>query len=191
MARPSGAQDKESLIPRWKALTMLATRQRKPSGNGSRTVTKTPRIEYVAPGPAVIVCKMEDGAFYELPLAVLKKFEAWDNSGLAACDLIDHGYAFVVVLRSGARLEIPSDLVLHHCEPAYAFHVSKTGPMRIGARVRALRTERGFTLEDLSKRSGLAIPNLCNLEHDKHVPTWQTLTKVAKALGVAPLRLLA
>ena len=169
---------------------MLATKPPRRLSGGSKSRAAA-RLEYVAPAPAALVCKTAGGVFYELPFEALQASELWDGSGVAACEVIDGGQAAAVILKSGARLEVPVDFILHRCEPAYAFHISKVGPQRVGARVKALREGRGLRLEDLSRKTGLAVPNLSRLEHDKHVPTWETLGKVAKALGVTPLELLS
>ena len=55
----------------------------------------------------------------------------------------------------------------------------------LGARIRALRKERGFSLEDVAAKSGLAASILSKLENDKGGSTVETHRKMAEALGVA------
>jgi transcriptional regulator with XRE-family HTH domain len=47
-----------------------------------------------------------------------------------------------------------------------------------------------MSLEDLSSKTGIAVPNLSRLEHGKHSPMIETLQKIARALDVPPSALL-
>lgn len=55
----------------------------------------------------------------------------------------------------------------------------------LGARIRALRKERGLSLEAVAARSNLAASILSKLENDKGGSTVETHRRVAEALGVA------
>lgn len=57
--------------------------------------------------------------------------------------------------------------------------------MVIGSRLRALRTERNFSQEDVEKRSGLLRCYLSRVENGHTVPSVQTLEKLARALEVS------
>jgi len=61
---------------------------------------------------------------------------------------------------------------------------------QVGQQVRALRVERGMTLEDLAGRSGCSIGSLSQIERGLGNPAFGTLAKVAHALGVPVVRLL-
>lgn len=58
----------------------------------------------------------------------------------------------------------------------------------VGARIRALRTERGLTHEAVGGRAGMARQNVVRAEHGgrgaSHGPTLDTLVRIARALGV-------
>lgn len=54
----------------------------------------------------------------------------------------------------------------------------------LGERVRALRKSRGWTLTDLSKRSGLAISTLSKIERAELSPTYDRFMRLADGLGV-------
>lgn len=60
----------------------------------------------------------------------------------------------------------------------------------VGARVRALRMERGWTLRELGDRSHMGRPNIGRVEAGRHVPSLQLLADVAGALGVTLSELL-
>ncbi len=55
---------------------------------------------------------------------------------------------------------------------------------RIGERLRQHRTERGWTLEELSGRSGVSRRMLINIEHGEGNPSIATLLRLSDALGV-------
>jgi transcriptional regulator with XRE-family HTH domain len=55
---------------------------------------------------------------------------------------------------------------------------------RIGARVRALRDERGLTLEGLAERADVSRAMLSRIERGESSPTAQLLNKVCGGLGV-------
>ncbi len=54
----------------------------------------------------------------------------------------------------------------------------------IGERVRQHRTERGWTLDELSGRSGVSRRMLINIEHGEGNPSIATLLRLSDALGV-------
>ncbi len=105
---------------------------------------------------------------------------------------------FKVTQLSGNLLEVPWDVVLCHCEPAYEYYKgrerseeSDARAERIGQRIKTLRQEKGMTSTLLAQRSGMKRPNLSRLESGKHVPSLETLERVAEALGVPVVRLVA
>lgn len=54
----------------------------------------------------------------------------------------------------------------------------------IGQRVKNLRKEKGWSQEELSKKSKLRQPQISRLEAGVHSPSFKTLEKIANALGV-------
>lgn len=59
-----------------------------------------------------------------------------------------------------------------------------------GARLAALRQERGWTQADLAKRMGVSVKNVTYYEREVANPTTRTLSKLATAFGVDPAVLL-
>jgi DNA-binding response OmpR family regulator/DNA-binding Xre family transcriptional regulator len=114
-------------------------------------------------------------------------------------EIIHDGEAFKVRQRSGNEYEVPWDFVLYHQEPSYEYHKGKASQIeaeanraaRIGARVRQARNALRWSLDDLAKRTGMHPPNLSRLESGKHVPSLETLERVAGALGVRVADLVA
>ena len=54
--------------------------------------------------------------------------------------------------------------------------------MKLGEKIRSLRTEKHMTLRDLSKKSGCSLGFLSQVERDKVSPTISSLKKIADAL---------
>jgi len=56
--------------------------------------------------------------------------------------------------------------------------------MNLGGRLRFLRKERKFSLEQLSSRSGVALATLSRIENGKGSGTFRTHQRIAEALGL-------
>ncbi len=61
---------------------------------------------------------------------------------------------------------------------------------QFGERLRAVRTERGFTQEQLADASGLHRTEISLLERGKRTPILDTIVAVASGLGVSASDLL-
>lgn len=59
-----------------------------------------------------------------------------------------------------------------------------------GGKIRALREQRGYTLQELSRRARLSLSYLSEIERGSKKPSLKTLEKIAKALNVAKTQLL-
>ena len=57
--------------------------------------------------------------------------------------------------------------------------------MKIGKRIKELRKEKKMTLNELSKKSGVAIATLSRMEHETMSGTLKSHTNICKALGVS------
>lgn len=55
----------------------------------------------------------------------------------------------------------------------------------IGSQIKQHRKEKGYTQVQLAEKSGLDQPYICRLEAGGHSPSFKTLEKIAKALGVS------
>jgi DNA-binding Xre family transcriptional regulator len=109
--------------------------------------------------------------------------------------------SFLVPLRGRRVVEIPYDLVLWHCSREYRKEMedymakqpqpSESLATRVGRRIRERRERLGLSLRDLEKRTGIAYPNLSNLERGVHDPKLETLNRIAKGLEVAVSDLVA
>jgi len=57
--------------------------------------------------------------------------------------------------------------------------------MNIGKRIRELRKEKDITLEELSRKSGVALATLSRMENNKMTGTLASHNKICKALGAS------
>ncbi len=57
--------------------------------------------------------------------------------------------------------------------------------LKIGTKVRELRTKNKFTLQDLANKTGLSKPFLSQIENNHVIPPVATLLKLARALNVS------
>lgn len=61
----------------------------------------------------------------------------------------------------------------------------------LGERIREERQRRGMTLAVVSRKSGIAQPNLSLIENGKTDPRWSTVERILSALGIEASRFLA
>src|ERR1700679_578006 len=59
-------------------------------------------------------------------------------------------------------------------------------PVRIGARLRALRNEAGLTQADVAEAVGVAPETMSRLERGRLQPSTDLVTRLAAAIGVEP-----
>jgi transcriptional regulator with XRE-family HTH domain len=58
--------------------------------------------------------------------------------------------------------------------------------MPFSDRLKALRTRRGFSQEALARAADVSTATVARLEHAGLDPSWSTVVKLARALGVGP-----
>jgi transcriptional regulator with XRE-family HTH domain len=57
--------------------------------------------------------------------------------------------------------------------------------MKFGDRLRELRDRAGLTQQQLAQKAVIALPTLRGLERGQHRPSWKSVVKLARALGVS------
>jgi transcriptional regulator with XRE-family HTH domain len=57
--------------------------------------------------------------------------------------------------------------------------------MKFGDRLRELRDRAGLTQEQLAEKAIVALTTVRGLERGQHRPSWQSVVKLARALGVS------
>ena len=74
--------------------------------------------------------------------------------------------------------------------PVFSSHLGKYDDLKLGQRVREERQTQKLTLGDVAQRTGLSIAKLSQMETGALVLDFETLVRIAGALGVAPDTLL-
>lgn len=69
-------------------------------------------------------------------------------------------------------------------------HPDVTG-VQLGERLRTIRKDMGWTLQNLARRSGVSLSTLSKIENAQVAPTFDTLLKAARGLGITFETLLA
>lgn len=82
------------------------------------------------------------------------------------------------------------DLRYALAQAADALNLGGTGPDRLrrelGRRIRIARTERAWTLKELSEQAGVSVSQLSSIERGTHLPSLESLLAVAESLGARP-----
>lgn len=56
----------------------------------------------------------------------------------------------------------------------------------LGRQIRLARTERGWTLKELSEHAGVSVSQLSSIERGAHLPSLESLLAIARAMGAMP-----
>jgi len=141
---------------------------------------------------AALTFRFEDGRSFVVPLTTFSMADATD---VVHVEVIADGYAARLVQSSGNTFDIPWDLVLHHADSTYPFFVDtlsaqtarREGQKRagqIGGGIQRHRLLRGWSVVEFARRLGMKPPNVTRLESGAHMPSLDTLERVASALGL-------
>jgi DNA-binding XRE family transcriptional regulator len=132
--------------------------------------------------------RMMNGRTYILPVSKLREA---DRSGVTGWSVSADRSFFTVTQESGNSTEVPWDLVLYYCEPEYEYYEGNEvkgeideRAARLGNRVKQLREEKGYSIKELAERAEMMRPNLSRLEHGRQEPSLETLERIARALNV-------
>jgi transcriptional regulator with XRE-family HTH domain len=66
-----------------------------------------------------------------------------------------------------------------------------TPDQALASTIRRMRQEHGFTQEALAFKAGITVSSVYRIERGLSNPAWATLLKIAAALGVTPLEIVA
>ena len=155
------------------------------------------RIEKAAYSSAAraIVVRMENGRAYVLKLDDLSETDGSDVTSVKVGSLRSY---LRIIQESGKVVDVPWDVVLYHCDPEYPYYKGRglTDSVRdrsgrIGGRVRSLRVQQSLSINELAQRAGMLRPNVSRLEAGTHLPSLETLERIAAALGVPVAELVA
>lgn len=102
-------------------------------------------------------------------------------------------YVIEVHLVDGTVEEVPWDFARHFADPGYRARseaAAERGRRIFGARLRALRAERGLTQQELAERAGINRVTIARFEGGEQLPRYQTLLALADGLGLPIERLI-
>lgn len=109
----------------------------------------------------------------------------------------DFGRGVEVALDDGTTTSFSAEFPRYLHDEDYRRRVdSRRGPKgqdlgeRVARRIRAERERLGWSIAELARRAEMAAPNVHRVETGKHVPSMQTVARLAAALGVPLERLL-
>ena len=74
--------------------------------------------------------------------------------------------------------------------PKRGYYINKTALLRVGAKIREVRTSKDISIETLANTSGMDYSQLARMETGQVNFTISYLFRVAEALGVTPKELL-
>ncbi len=152
------------------------------------------KVEYLKDARTFII-RMENRRIYALKVDDLREADA---SNVIRWTIGMGRNYFRVTQESGNFFEVPWDEILYYCEPEYEYYKETQKSInddsrasRIGKRVRELRIRRGFSVTELADRSGMKRPNLSRLEYGRHIPSLETIERLASALEAPVAELIA
>ncbi len=134
----------------------------------------------------------ESGKEYSFARSLL---ECDDGTDVVSVKVDTKRFFFAVTQSSGNKYEVPWDRVLHEAEASYPYfrrHAARIENSQIVAvKIGKLRTARGMTQAQLARAANILRPNLSRIEAGKHRPTLETLEKLAAALKISVVNLIA
>lgn len=165
-------------------------------GHHVRTVA-TPDELYLAiesSMPDIVLLDMKMGRYTgEEVLSVLR--ERWEK----LCVIVVTGYPSMETMRQTFKRDVFDYLAKPFSieelrrilrQAAEAFDLGRRPQDRLraelGRQIRVARTERGWTLKDLSEASGVSVSQLSSIERGAHLPSLESMLAVARAMDIAP-----
>ena len=149
-------------------------------------------VEASLPDVVLLDIKMGRRSGEEVLAEIRKR---WDR----LCVIVVTGYPSLEGMRQTFKQDVFDYLAkpfsvaeLRRClaQAAEAFNLGRRPQDRLrnalGKQVRLARTERGWTLRDLSEASGLSVSQLSSIERGAHLPSVESLLTIALALEQKP-----
>lgn len=126
--------------------------------------------------------------------------ERWEK----LCVIIVTGYPSLDTMRATFKQDVhdylakpfsSDDLRQTLAQAAEAYNLGRRPQDRLraglGKRIRLARTERGWTLRELSEASGISVSQLSSIERGAHLPSLESLLGIAHAMDAEPSAWLA
>jgi DNA-binding Xre family transcriptional regulator len=165
--------------------------------------TASPKVSGIPEVPDILVCTFDDSTdafrivYHDHTSLTLERSELADveSRSVLAWDIDEFRRGVEVVLEDGSTTSFSAEFPRYLRDIGYRRKVDrKRGRSdlgeRVATRVREIRRKRGWSVAELARQCEMAAPNVHRLESGKHVPTTQTLLRIAEALEVPLERLL-
>jgi len=117
---------------------------------------------------------------------------------IETCEISPDGYFFVIKYSNGESTDIPWDFIRHIADKEYEFYIGKEQKKNanltaeeIGKRISETRNNKGMTQDQLALKTEMLRNNISRIEHGYHNPSLPVLEKIAEALEVPVVNLLA
>ena len=120
------------------------------------------------------------------------------DAEVLSCEISADRYFFVIKYDNGESTDVPWDFIRSIADQNYEFcgkkEKKKNGNItaeEIGQRIGKARESKNMTQEDLAAKTGILRNNLSRIEHGHHHPSLPVLEKIAEALDIPVVNLLA
>jgi DNA-binding XRE family transcriptional regulator len=121
--------------------------------------------------------------------------ECDDGTDVVSVKVDSKRFFFTVSQSSGNKYEVPWDRVLYEAKASYPYARTHTAtiarPWSVGIEITKVRKARRMTQAELARAANILRLNLSRIEAGKHRPTLETLEKLAGALNVPVVDLIA
>lgn len=133
-----------------------------------------------------IFVRFADGKGRWVPVSEIEDSEPPVQLDLKKVEL-PNPYEINVGTKDGEKITIPWDFIRHYCDKEHQVkeeRKAKQGREILANRLFNFRKEAGLTQVELARKAGIGRATLSRLENGEHSPRYETLEKIAKALGV-------
>ena len=121
--------------------------------------------------------------------------ECDDGTEVVSVKVDSKRFFFSVTQSSGNKYEVPWDRVLSEAEASYPYFRRRITTIKnsrnVGGEISKLRKAKNLTQAELARAANIFRPNLARIEAGKHRPTLETLEKLAGALKIPVVDLIA
>lgn len=139
-----------------------------------------------------ILVRFADGKEGWVPVNDIEELSPEKNLTLEEVAL-PNPYEIEIGAENGESVKVPWDLTRHYCDKSYKdkeIDKRDQGRSILGERIARTRKKYGLTQEELAEAADIGRVTISRLENGEQSPRYQTLEKLAEALGANTAQLL-
>ena len=139
-----------------------------------------------------ILVRFADGKEGWIPVEKIERLSPQRNLALEEVAL-PNPYEIEIGVKKGESVKVPWDFTRHYCDKSYKdkeIDKRDQGRSILGRRIARTRKKHGLTQEELAEAADIGRVTISRLENGEQSPRYQTLKKLAEALGVDTAQLL-